>query len=227
MCNAYNLRHGAEAILDIARAMRCPISGLSDFPPWHRIWIKQRGLILRPNYDGALVWSWAKWSLVPPGAKEPPAYPLSTVRSNQLTGWPWKTVAHRRCLIPVSGFWEPEKLARASGSAPWSYYSMRDDRPFFVAGFWSDAVDPRTREMADSYAMIIGAANAVMRVHDRMPAILGTDAARRWLEPGPLPAELLVPYPAEEMQAWRVSNDAKSSWIEPHAGMAEPVPEAA
>ena len=40
-----------------------------------------------------------------------------------------------------------------------------------------------------------------------------------------MPAELLVPYPAEEMQAWRVDDAAKDSRIEPHAGMAEPVPE--
>ena len=71
--------------------------------------------------------------------------------------------------------------------------------------------------------MVIGDANAIMRVHDRMPAILGAEAARRWLEPGPLPAELLVPYSAEAMQAWRVGDGAKSSRIEPHAGMAEPV----
>ena len=71
--------------------------------------------------------------------------------------------------------------------------------------------------------MVIGEANAAMRVHDRMPVILGTEAARRWIEPGPLPAELLVPYPAEEMTAWRVGDDAKNSRIEPHPGMAEPV----
>ena len=83
---------------------------------------------------------------------------------------------------------------------------------------------PATGEIADSYTLIISDANAAMRVHDRMPAILGTEAARRWLEPGPLPAELLVPHPAEEMQAWRVSDAAKSSRIEPHPGMAEPIP---
>ena len=59
--------------------------------------------------------------------------------------------------------------------------------------------------------------------HDRMPVILATDAARRWIEPGPLPAELLVPYSAEEMTAWRVGDAAKNSRIEPHAGMAEAV----
>ena len=53
--------------------------------------------------------------------------------------------------------------------------------------------------------------------------MLPTQVARRWIEPGPLPAELLVPYPAEEMTAWRVIDDAKNSRIEAHAGMAEPV----
>ena len=64
-----------------------------------------------------------------------------------------------------------------------------------------------------------------MRVHDRMPVILATDAARRWIEPGPLPTELLVPYQAEAMQAWRVGDAAKNSRIEPHEGMAAAVPE--
>ena len=77
---------------------------------------------------------------------------------------------------------------------------MKDGRPFFMAGLWSDAPDPATGEVADSYTVIITDANAAMRVHDRMPVILATDAARRWIEPGPLPAELLVPYPAEEMR---------------------------
>ena len=225
MCNAYNLRHSAEAILDIARAMQRPVTDLTDFPPRHRIRIRGRGLILRPGGDGALIWSWARWSLIPPGTKESPAYPLNNARSDKLTAWPWKPVTPQRCLIPVSGFWEPEKLARAQGSAPWSYYSMKDGRPFFVAGLWSDAPDPSTGEIADSYTMIIGEANAVMRIHDRMPAILGTDAARAWLEPGPLPIELLVPYPPAGMQAWRVGDDAKSSRIDPHPGMAEAVAE--
>lgn len=223
MCNAYNLRHREAAILDIARRMQLPLTDLPEFPPRHRIGIRNRGLILRPDGDGPLVWSWAKWSLIPPGAKEVPAYPLNNARSDKLASWPWKAVSRQRCLIPVSGFWEPEKPAKAPGSAPWSYYSMRDERPFFVAGLWSDAPNSSTGEIADSYTMVIGEANAVMRVHDRMPAILGATAAREWLEPGPLPAELLVPYPAEEMQAWRVGDDAKSSRIEPHPGMAEPV----
>ena len=64
MCNAYNLRHRNEAIIDIARAMKLAVADLPEFPPRHRIGIKQRGLILRPSGDGPLALSWAHWSLI-------------------------------------------------------------------------------------------------------------------------------------------------------------------
>ena len=66
--------------------------------------------------------------------------------------------------------------------------------------------------------------NAAPRAHNRMPAILGTEAARCWVEPGSLLAEPLGQYPAEAVTAWRVGDAAKSSRIEPHASMAELVP---
>ena len=100
---------------------------------------------------------------------------------------------------------------------------MKNGRPFWMAGLWAETHDPATGEVADTYTVIITDANAAMQVDDRMPVILAPDAARQWIEPGPLPAELLVPYATEEMQAWRVSDAAKNSRIEPHAGMAESV----
>ena len=77
---------------------------------------------------------------MPPGGKETPAYPLNNARADKLGGWPWKAVQRQRCLIPVSGFWEPEKLGPREGRRAWSYYSMRDERPFFVAAY-----EPRHR----------------------------------------------------------------------------------
>ena len=99
--------------------------------------------------------------------------------------------------------------------------TARHDTHVFTDALWSEAHDLATGEVADSYTLII--ADAAMRVYDRMPAILSTGAARAWMEPGPLPAELLAPFPAEEMTAWRVDDDAKSSRIEPRPGMAGPV----
>jgi hypothetical protein len=61
VCNAYNLRHRSEAIIDLARTMQLLFDDLPDFPLRHRIGIRQRGLILRPDGDdGPLTWSWAR-----------------------------------------------------------------------------------------------------------------------------------------------------------------------
>ena len=54
-----------------------------------------------------------------------------------------------------------------------------------------------TGEVADTYTVIITDANTAIRVHDRMPVVLASDAARQCVEPGPLPIELLAPYSAE------------------------------
>ena len=209
MCNAYNLRHRNEAILDIARAMQLPFDDLPKFPPRHRIGITDRGLILRPREDGTLAWSWALWSLIPFGRRERPPYPFFNARSDKLGSWPWKAVQRSGVSMPASGFWEPEKLAREKGVAPWSYYSIIARRPFFMAGLWAEASDPATGEVADTYTLIITDANATMRVHDRMPVILATrgpprDDARNSrssrcrdgrageADPGPLPIRQML-----------------------------------
>ena len=74
--------------------------------------------------------------------------------------------------------------------------------------------------MADTDTVIITDANAAIRVHDRMPVILAPAAARQWIEPGPLSADLLTPYPAAAMAGWRVVDVAKDSTIEPKTDMA-------
>ena len=219
MCNAYNLGHRNEAILDIARAMQLPFDDLPDFPPRYCIGIKDRGLILRPRKDGFLAWYSALWGLIPFGSHERPLHPFNNARSDKLGIWPWRGVQRKRCLVPASGVWEPEKPAREKGAAPWSYYSMMDGRPFFMAGLWAEASGPATGEVADTYTLIITDANAIMRVHDRMPVILATDAARRWMEPGPLPAELLAPYLAS-----RASSCVRHHSTAGRAGMAAEPP---
>jgi putative SOS response-associated peptidase YedK len=47
-------------------------------------------------------------------------------------------------------------------------------------------------------------------LHNRMPVILKREDYARWLapaDPSHLPIDLLRPYPADEMKAWKVSND--------------------
>ena len=46
------------------------------------------------------------------------------------------------------------------GRSAWSYDSMKDGRPLFMAGLWAEASDPATGEVADTYTLIITDANA-------------------------------------------------------------------
>ena len=101
----------------------------------------------------------SRQSLIPFGSNSKPL-PFNNARSDKLGSWPWKGVQRKRCLVPASGFWEPEKPGRTPGKAPWSYYSMKDERPFFMAGLWSDAPDPATGEVADSYTCLLYTSDA-------------------------------------------------------------------
>ena len=115
MCNAYNLRHRNEAILDIARAMQLAVSDLPEFPPQHRIGIKQQGLILRPNGHGPLAWSWARWSLIPPGqtSSRPIRSTMPALTSSSVAVESRPAPALHR---PGERLWEPEKPARRRAS---------------------------------------------------------------------------------------------------------------
>jgi len=45
-------------------------------------------------------------------------------------------------------------------------------------------------------------------LHNRMPVVLAPNDYERWMapaDPAKLPVDLLRPYPAEEMTAWKVS----------------------
>ena len=75
--------------------------------------------------------------------------------------------------------------AKDDGRLPMEDHNTR------IVVFADSAATAAPGEVADTYTLIITDANAIMRVHDLMPVILATDAARRWLEPGPLRPEPL------------------------------------
>jgi putative SOS response-associated peptidase YedK len=64
--------------------------------------------------------------------------------------------------------------------------------------------------MLETYTIITTAPNELMApIHNRMPVIVAPRDYGRWMEPGEpsrLPVDLLRPYPALEMKAWKVSS---------------------
>lgn len=79
---------------------------------------------------------------------------------------------------------------------------------FAFAGLWNTWKDKATGQSIDTYTVITTDPNELMEpLHNRMPVILHKRDYDRWLapaEPSRLPIDLLRPFPAEEMKAWKV-----------------------
>lgn len=102
----------------------------------------------------------------------------------------------RRCLIPASGFYAWQGWE--NGPAAPFYVRMRDHQPFYMAGIWDSC------EGIDRVAMITTGANALLRpIHERMPAIIATDAMEDWLR-GERARDLIAPYAAAAMEIHQV-----------------------
>ena len=84
--------------------------------------------------------------------------------------------------------------------------TLRTEAPFAFAGIWSNWKDP-TDTMIQSFTIITTEANSlVAEIHSRMPVILHPTDEQNWLTQPPKDAlKLLIPFPAELMQAYPVS----------------------
>jgi putative SOS response-associated peptidase YedK len=77
----------------------------------------------------------------------------------------------RRCLIPVSGFYEWRKTPSGRRAPHW--IGMKDRAPFALAGIWKEITNAKTGELLDAYLVITCAPNELMaQLHNRMPLII-------------------------------------------------------
>ena len=214
MCNAYSITSTREAILEFARSVGLPtLPSDQAWQSWHpKYAVRPRNWIPIVRLDeGEAAWEIGAWDFIPPEGKS--KFQLTNARDDKLvSGWPWKLVSKKqRLLVYADGFYEPEKPAGAKGTVPWRYYSMVDRRPFCFAAVGSRVQFADTDSYISTVAIVTTSANAAIHIHDRMPVILEPADYGRWLEPGDVPTDLLRPYPADQMQGWRVTDAARSS----------------
>jgi putative SOS response-associated peptidase YedK len=111
--------------------------------------------------------------------------------------------------VPAGWFYEWQKLD-AKTKQPYAI-GLQDGSLFAFAGLWESWKDKATGEVKETYTVITTDPNELMQsLHNRMLVILKPEDYDRWLEPGEqtqLPVDMLRPYPAEEMKAWKVSSD--------------------
>ena len=124
-------------------------------------------------------------------------------------------LSRRRCIIPADGFFEWRKEGDARLPV---YFCKPQGELLGFAGLWEEWQRPDGSRLR-SCAIITTAANQLIDpVCTRMPVILRPSDEAAWLDPNarnvPQLLRLLRPYPAEEMEAWMVSQRVNSPFFD-------------
>jgi putative SOS response-associated peptidase YedK len=150
-----------------------------------------------------------RWGMLAPAEAEREDALLINARAETVATKPLFRDAFRtrRCLVPADGFYEWRKAG--SRREPF-HIRLRDRRPFAFAALWNQENDA-SGARRKTCTILTTEPNAVMDgIHDRMPVILDPAHYAAWLDVKPAPAAtvqpLLRPYPAERMEAVRVSS---------------------
>ncbi|MED5017483.1 SOS response-associated peptidase [Paenibacillus chibensis] len=185
--------------------------------PYHRPQynIAPTQMVLSIIHDGkGLRLGELKWGLVPSWAKdESMGSRMINARSETLLDKPAYRLPfeRKRCLIPADGFYEWQRTG--SGKQPYRI-KLKSSELFSMAGLYDIWVREDGSKVA-TCTVITTRPNALMEpIHDRMPVILRREDELRWVRRGAEdPKELqqlLIPYPAEDMEAYPVNSTVNS-----------------
>lgn len=150
-----------------------------------------------------------RWGLVPYWSKDAKiGYSTINAKAETVATAPAFRDAfrRRRCLVPADAFYEWQKLD-PKHKQPYAI-ALKSREPYGLAGLWERWKDPANGEWLETFTIITTDANEVVApMHNRMPVILERKDYTRWLgggDPAQPPMDLLRPFPAEEMTAWKV-----------------------
>lgn len=200
MCGRFTLRDPRRAKFDSH-----PVGGLFDVLPRYNIAPSQKVLVIHQRDDQRHA-SYYQWGLIPAWSRE--AKGFINARAETLQDKPSfsESFQQRRCLIPADGFYEWQRSGKSK--QPY-YFQMNDEQPFAFAGIWDQWQGDG--KVIVSCAIVTTTANVLLApIHNRMPVILPLATHRAWLDGQATPAQLsglLLPYPAEQMKAYPVSNE--------------------
>ena len=150
-----------------------------------------------------------EWGFLPSWAKDPatikkPANARSeTVHEKKYFATAFK---QRRCLVPVSGWYEWKPLP--IGKQP-MHIRLRSGRPFAMVALYEVWTGPGDLERTTFATLTCQPNDFLRRIHQRMPVIIPPAEYSLWLDPAVTEREalahLLEPYPGAELEAYPVS----------------------
>ncbi|MWV45117.1 SOS response-associated peptidase [Paenibacillus sp. HJL G12] len=155
-----------------------------------------------------------KWGLIPSWAKDSSiGSRMINARSETLLEKPAYRLPfeRKRCLIPADGFYEWQKTE--NGKRPYRI-KLKSSELFSMAGLYDIWVREDGSKLA-TCTVITTRPNSLMEpIHDRMPVILRQEDELRWVRRGAANTEelqqLLIPFPADEMEAYPVNTEVNS-----------------
>lgn len=176
MCGRLNLRTTPSQIASLFGVEYCP-----PFDARYNIAPTQDVLVDRLNDRGEQELQFLRWGLIPFWADDIKiGYKLINARSETAAEKPSFRAAlkQRRCLIPVSGFYEWKR----DGKTKIPFHIHRDDdQPFALAGLWERW--EKGNGAVESFTILTTAANSFMTtIHDRMPVVIPQNEFPVWLD---------------------------------------------
>jgi putative SOS response-associated peptidase YedK len=216
MCGRFLLISSADAL-----AAYFSVAALAKLHPPYNIAPSQLFAALGLDRRGRRDLAMFRWGLVPSWAQDPKKAVINA-RSETVANLPTfaDSFRQRRCVIPADGFYEWQKKT-TKRKQPFCI-RLVGDKPFAFAGIWDSWKPPSGGAPLPTCAILTTKPNELLKpIHDRMPVILAPKDYDVWIDRSVQePAELkplLVPYPAEEMQAFPIGpfvNDPKHEGAE-------------
>jgi putative SOS response-associated peptidase YedK len=155
------------------------------------------------------------WGLVPHWAKDPAmGSRLINARSEEAAGKPSfrEAVKKRRCLVPVSDFYEWQAVPGEKRKQPWAF-RVKDAPLFAFAGLWERW--DKSLQPLETFTILTRTPNELIApLHNRMPVIVRPEHYDVWLDSRLTSmtelAAVIEPFPATLMEARRVSTRVNS-----------------
>ncbi len=206
MCGRFTLRASPTEIAEAFELLR---DLFECERPRFNIAPTQSILAVRAGSDGREA-ARMRWGLIPSWAKDTKlAASMINARAETVAEKPAFRAAfkRRRCLVPVSGFYEWQRDGKTK--VPY-LISLCREKLFAFAGLWEKWKSPEG-ELIESCTVLTTSPNELMAtIHDRMPVILKPSDYGAWLDPqledASALSKLLASYPSDEMRVEQVSD---------------------
>ena len=167
--------------------------------------------------------SLAAWGLIPTWAKDSSRQANAiNARVESISEKPTfrEAFKSRRCLVPVSGYYEwATELGQYRPKQPF-FISNKESKTLAIAGIYEEWINPESNQSLTTAAIITrSAVGAVAPIHNRMPVILPRQLWDTWLNPDQLSKSevedylhmLDLPKPDEQLRFWPVTDEVNNA----------------